>query len=133
MDVGVRVNVDGASEGERKLEEFAQSILSIGKGSETSAVALRTFAGLAGGAVVTAAGAAAMKLHEAFESVRQLGDEFNNLSQRTGIAVEKLSGGMRLAAETTGSSVAGLATGVQQLNKAISEAADGTGKHADAF
>ena len=105
--------------------------------------ALEGVGGISGRAAlgIAAVGAAAAvagymlvsRLSEGIDTVRMLGDHLNNLSQRTGIAVEKLSGGLRLAAETTGLSIDSLAIGMNMLNRAISEAADGTGKQAEAF
>lgn len=160
-DVGVRVELTGADEAKRKVDDLNKSIEQTGQAAQktvgpaqqasaglekmggAAAEGAEAFEGLTlkgaaagallGGALAAGAAYAWGKLRDGIETVRELGDRFNNLSQTTGISVEKLSGGLRLAAETTGSSIEGLASGINHLNKSIAEAADGTGKQADAF
>ena len=123
------VSASGLSRITNQVQGVSAALEGVGGISGRAALG---FAAL-GAAAVASIGFVAMKVYDAVESTTALGDHLNNLSQRTGIAVEKLSGGLKLAAETTGSSIDSLATGMNQLNRAISEAADGTGKQAEAF
>lgn len=160
-DVGIRVTVEGAEQAKTQLEgvnkaiegsgdaasKASQSLDPVGEKFRELGVALpgvssalddvgskaAIVGGLLGTALVSGVGLLSARLMEAVTSTTELGDKLNVLSQRTGIAVETLSGGLRLAAETSGSSLDGMASGIDRLNRSIAEAADGTGKQADAF
>lgn len=80
---------------------------------------------VAGGAITAALGAAVIK-------TANFGDEINDMSQRTGIATEILSG-YKLAADNSGTSLDGLATGLKILSRNMFDASTGTGTAKDAF
>jgi lambda family phage tail tape measure protein len=61
-----------------------------------------------------------------------LADNLNDISQRTGVAVEMLAK-YKVAADNSGSSIEDLAGGIGKLNKSIIAAQDGTTKQAYAF
>ena len=61
-----------------------------------------------------------------------LGDKFYDLSQRTGIAVETLSS-FKLAADKSGTSIEGFATGMKGLSRVMFEAASGGKEAKEAF
>lgn len=61
-----------------------------------------------------------------------LGDELNDMAQRTGIAVSEL-GKYKIAAELNGASLETVAKSVNKLNKSLIDAADGSGATAAAF
>ena len=58
-----------------------------------------------------------------FDAIKQL-DDLNDLSKRTAVSVETL-GALKIAAEQSGTSLEGLATGLKRLQKAQIAAADG--------
>lgn len=89
-------------------------------------------AGAIGTAFVSAAGFAVASAVQGFQNVRQLGDEFANMSQKTGIAVETL-GSYQLAAQTNTLSMQQFSMGLVQFNRHILDATKGTGEAADAF
>ncbi len=160
-DVGIRVTVEGADQAKSQLEGVNKAIEGAGSAAEKATSSLDPIgekfkelgvalpgvssaldeigskAAIVGGALGTAlvsgVGLLTARLMEAVTSTTELGDKLNVLSQRTGVSVETLSGGLRIAAETSGSSLDGLANGIERLNRSIAEAADGTGKQADAF
>ncbi|MBE3109309.1 MAG: hypothetical protein IMZ46_02175, partial [Acidobacteria bacterium] len=76
-------------------------------------------------AVVIALGAIVKKTAEA-------GDAVWDMSQRTGIATETLSG-LKLAAEKSGTSIEGVAIGLRFLGRSMVNAADGVKASTDAF
>lgn len=61
-----------------------------------------------------------------------LGDQFYDLSQRTGIAVETLSS-FKLAADKSGTSIGGFATGMKGLSRSMADAASGGKESKEAF
>lgn len=82
--------------------------------------------------VTTAAVAAATAVTKMVMATADAGDQFHELSQRTGISVEALSG-LKYAAELSGSSIEGVATGLKFLGKNMAEATSGTGEVSAAF
>jgi hypothetical protein len=80
---------------------------------------------VAGGIMVASLGAMIKKTAD-------YGDELNDLSQRTGIATEILSG-YKLAADKSGTSIEGFATGMKGLSRVMVEAASGGKEAKDAF
>lgn len=154
MDVSIKAVVQGFEDAKSKIEglndaiaktkdvatDAAQAAGDGGGGNGpgfSSALDALSGAGQAaaivvGGALVTAAGAAAMKIKEAVLETISLGDHLYNLSQTTGISVEKL-GGLKLAAEMSGTSLDGLAAGITQFNRHLDDAQKGTGAAAEAF
>jgi hypothetical protein len=62
----------------------------------------------------------------------EAGDALDKLSQKTGIAVEALSG-LELAGKLADVSTEGMANGIKKLNKALADAQDPTDKQAYAF
>ena len=72
-----------------------------------------------GVAAVAAGGAVAAMVKNAINAA----DEMNDLSQRFGVAVEKLSG-FKLAADQSGTSIEGLARGMQKLAKEAANNSD---------
>jgi TP901 family phage tail tape measure protein len=72
---------------------------------------------IAGGAIVAALGAAV-------KITADYGDKINDLSQRTGVATEILSG-YKLAADNSGTSIDGLATGFKFLSQKMVDANTG--------
>lgn len=79
-----------------------------------------------------AAIAAATALTGMVTATADAGDQFHELSQRTGISVEALSG-LKYAAELSGASIEGVATGLKFLGKNMAEAKSGTGEVSAAF
>ena len=75
--------------------------------------------GVAGSAI----GLAAAGFGKFFDAIKQL-DDLNDLSKRTAVSVETL-GALKIAAEQSGTSLEGLATGLKRLQKAQIAAADG--------
>ncbi|MCK9600979.1 MAG: phage tail tape measure protein, partial [Sphaerochaeta sp.] len=80
---------------------------------------------IVGGAITAALGAAVIK-------TANFGDEINDMSQRTGIATEILSG-YKLAADNSGTSIEGLASGLKLLSRNMFDTSMGTGEAKDAF
>ena len=80
---------------------------------------------VAGGAIVASFGLMIAK-------TANLGDEINDLSQRTGISTELLSS-FKLAADKSGSSLEGFATGMKGLSRAMFDANDGLAASKEAF
>lgn len=80
---------------------------------------------VAGAAIVASFGAMIVK-------TANLGDEINDLSQRTGISAELLSS-FKLAADKSGSSLEGFATGMKGLSRAMFDANDGLATSKEAF
>lgn len=78
-----------------------------------------------GGAITAAMGLIIVK-------TANLGDQFYDLSQRTGIAVETLSS-FKLAADKSGTSIGGFATGMKGLSRAMADAASGGKESKEAF
>jgi hypothetical protein len=66
------------------------------------------------------------------ESAITAAAEMYKLSERTGVAVNSLSG-LRAAAKLSGTDMNDVATGLQKLSKSMVEAQSGTGKAADTF
>lgn len=64
--------------------------------------------------------------------VANIGGEFHDMSQRTGIAVEALSA-YKLSAELAGTSLQGLTIGIRGLSRGLLEASQGTGDAKEAF
>lgn len=83
-------------------------------------------------AVATAAAAAATAVTKMVMATAEAGDNFHELSKRTGISVEALSG-LKYAAELSGSSIEGVAIGLKFLGKNMAEATSGTGEVSAAF
>jgi len=77
---------------------------------------------------IAAAGALVMIVKKTAEA----GDAVWDMSQRTGIATETLSG-LKLAAEKSGTSIEGVAIGLRFLGRSMVNAADGVKTSADAF
>lgn len=153
-DVGIRVTVEGADQAKQQLEGVNKAIADSGESANKASQSLsglgtalpgvgnalddlNSKAVLVGGALGTLAATVGVafgtQLLESVKATADLGDRLSELSQRTGVSVESLSGGLRLAAETSGSSIEAMATGMDRLNRAIADAADGSGKSADAF
>ena len=78
---------------------------------------------------VVGAGAAVYGLAQ---KTANAGDELHDMSKRTGVAVESLSG-LKYAAEKAGSSLEGVATGLKFLGRNMADARNGTGEAKDAF
>ncbi len=99
--------------------------------SAKGAAASVAVAGLAAAATGFAVAAGAAKAGmDAFTAGVARGSAFNDLSQRLGVSVETLSK-LELAAKTSGVSLDGLGSGIQQLSRNMVEAASG-GKEAQA-
>lgn len=100
---------------------------------ENKSAALSTALGKIGFvSVTTAAVAAATAVTKMVMATADAGDQFHELSQRTGISVEALSG-LKYAAELSGSSIEGVATGLKFLGKNMAEATGGAGEVSAAF
>ena len=103
------------------------------------ASASRALDGLKGDAVAAKAGlvglgaaaASALAFFQARGSIDML-DRLDDLSEKTGIAVEKLSE-LRFAGEATGTPLEALATGVGRLSKQMAEAAGGNKEAIETF
>jgi len=80
---------------------------------------------IVGGAVTAAFGAIVMK-------TTQVGDQFDKMSLRTGIAVEDLSA-LAYAADISGSDIGTLEKGLKALTKVMDDASRGIGEGLDAF
>ncbi len=96
--------LDGAK---KKLEAFGESLTKIG-----------TAMSAMGAAIVAPLALAAQQF-------ASMGDEVNKASQRTGVAVEELSA-LKYAAEQSGASFEDLQKGIQKMQKAVFEAAEGS-------
>ena len=86
------------------------------------ALALRTFA----------TSIAVSQFKEFIGNQIDIADNLNDISQKTGVAVETL-GKYAIAAKNSGTDIEALASGLGKLNKNIVEARDGTGPAAAAF
>ena len=80
---------------------------------------------IVGGAIVASLGAAVIK-------TANFGDAINDMSQRTGVSTELLSG-YKLAADNSGTSIEGLASGLKLLSRNMFDTSLGTGEAKDAF
>lgn len=119
------VKVTGASsvkELNKDLKNSSTAGDNLRRGFNNGAAAVRTF-----GAALAAAGVTAF-----FKHIINLGDELHDLSQRTGISVETL-GKFKTAAELSGSSLEGVARGLQKLNIAMVEGQGSTSAQGQAF
>lgn len=121
--------ISAAVSGQSAVKELAKNINEVStagdkmkRGLVSGALALKTFIGAA-----AVAGVAAF-----VKKGIDLADNMNDISQRTGVAVEMLAK-YKLAAENSGSSLEGLAGGINKLNKSIIEAQSGTSTQAAAF
>jgi len=88
-----------------------------------------------GGVGTMAAGAGLAIVGAMAAAVKQTadyGDKLWELHLKTGVSVETLSG-LKLAAEESGTSIDGLATGFKKLGMGMDDAQKGTGKAGDAF
>lgn len=150
MDIGVRAllvgfreavagvsdltkEIDKATEAAKKMEPAGKSGADGIEAMSTSAkVAVASLGAASGVGLVWAIGNLVSHVKEGVDNVRTLGEQFVNLSQRTGVSIEKL-GGLQLAAATSGLSMESMATGLQQLNRHIDAAGKGSGPAADAF
>lgn len=111
----------GIKDAQREAKEFEKTI----KPSLTLAKELGTGMTVAGGAVVAG-------MLAATKSAVDYGDALNDARQRTGIAVETLAR-YGFAAEQSGSSVAGLGTGLKFLAKNMEGATGGSKAQLEAF
>lgn len=104
----VRITADAAEflEGMKKAETSAKEFVKVG--AELSAV---------GGGMVTVLAAMA-------EHAGKFGAEIYGVQQKTGLAAEQISG-LKLAAESTGSSLEVVEVGLKKLAQATEKAADG--------
>ena len=111
-----------------KIDEFKKNMSAVDKamvkvGDKFQDVGKKLT--ITGGAITAAMGLIIAK-------TANLGDEFKDLSQRTGIAVETLSS-FKLAADKSGTSVQGFATGMKGLSRVMYEAASGGKEAQEAF
>ncbi len=114
--------VEGATKpADDKLKKFADTCKATGQQFKDFGKPLMVVGG-----AITGAFAIAIK------KTADLGDEFKDLSQRTGIAVETLSG-FKLAADKSGTSIAGFATGMRGLSRVMADAAGGGKETREAF
>ena len=153
-DVGIRATLSGAEAVQSGLRGISDQIKNVSEAQHpglTNAaraatevlgrmtgslgsladVALRATA-ITGGLAVGGITAAAVAVLPAIRSTLEYGESLDRLSQKTGIAVEKL-GAYELLAKANQSSTEQIALAVQRLSQAMSSAADGTGKEANAF
>ena len=99
-------------------------------GVSASSVALG--AALGAGALLGTVTAATAGLSAMAQEVADLRNDLADASTRSGIAVETLQG-LRLAAEGSGLSFSALTSGLDQFGARLSQAAEGTGRTAEAF
>jgi len=130
LDVGkivgrLEMNVQGWTSAVEKVKKDQQSLAEFALRHKESIEKLGKTMTLVGGATVAALGAMV-------RSTANYGDEINDMSQRTGVAAETLSG-FRLAAENSGTSMDGLATGLKFLNKNMYDASTGGKETSEAF
>jgi hypothetical protein len=103
------------------------------EGQKKAEGGLGNIIGLAKAAVAAFAAMKAVKwLKGTIEETAALGDQFDKLSKRTGIATEKLQG-LEHAAELSGASLAAVETGIKTLQRAQIEASDGVATYSDEF
>lgn len=123
-DVGIKITaVDDASGVFGKVASEAGKLQGAVAGVGTSLAALASAGAL---------GLSALSFATKIKEVIDLGDSFNKLSQKTGVAVEELSK-LNYAAGLSDVSTDTLAKGLKKLNISISEAANGGQKQADIF
>ena len=108
-----------------KLEGAGRKVSTILNGIGGQMVSIGKTAAIAGAAISAA-------FMVVLKKTADVGDEINDLSQRTGIATEILSG-YKLAADKSGTSIEGFATGMRGLAKAMNAAQDPTSSQAQAF
>ncbi|NLH60638.1 MAG: phage tail tape measure protein [Ignavibacteriales bacterium] len=106
---------------ENKMQRLSKNFDDIGKNFSRASTPFL----IAGGAITGSLAALIMKS-------AKTGDEFNDMSQRTGIAVEDLSR-LKFAADVSGTSIDGVETSLKFLTRAMDDASSGSGKAYDAF
>lgn len=122
IDVGaivgrLEMNVNGWSAAVDKVKKDQQSLAGFALRHKEQIQNLGKAFAVAGGAITAALGAAAVK-------TANFGDEINDLSQRTGVSTETLSG-YKLAADNSGTSISTLAMGLKGLSSNMVDAAGG--------
>ena len=95
---------------DKSLKEAADKTKDFGKGMTDAGIKI----GAAGAVITTALGLA-------LKSTADAGDAFYDLSQKTGISAEVLSS-YKLAADSSGTSIQGFATGMRGLSNAMADA-----------
>lgn len=135
VDMTLRVTAQGLElfdQAGKKVGEFGKEALDAGQKAEQGfgLVAAKVAVASVALAGIGAAALATKTAFDAFFSGVERGSQLNDLSQRLGVSVETLSR-LELAAKTSGVSLDGLGTGIQQLSRNMVEAASG-GKEAQA-
>ena len=144
LDDKTKAGTASATAGSRKLEtqtkQTTQSVDRLGGvlgglrgtfgGVSASSVALGT--SLGAGALLGAVTAATAGLSSMAQEVADLRNDIGDAATRSGIAAETLQG-LRLAAEGSGLSFSSLTSGLDQFGARLSQAAEGTGRTAEAF
>lgn len=122
-----------------KLKETKTSIAGMGDAANDAASKFEGL-GVAAGAAIAVGIAAALyaakvaidKFFEGIDNVRQMGEQFDILSQKTGISVEVL-GGFGLAAKTSNLSMEEFGMAIVRLGRNMDLATKETGAQAEAF
>lgn len=109
----------------KSVDKDKKSLNGMAAGIGSGFVQIAKMAAVAG---IAAAGALAVIVKKTAEA----GDAVWDMSQRTGIATETLSG-LKLAAEKSGTSIEGVAIGLRFLGRSMVNAADGVKTSANAF
>lgn len=124
----VLIKIGAKDEASAVLNKLKDDMTSAGEGmSEGFGKAKLAVLGVS--AAVVAAGAAAFKM---VSDAAALGDQFEKMSLRTGIATESLST-LAYAAAQSGTSIEAVEGGLTRLARNAADASEGTGKAADAF
>lgn len=140
--IGVSQSAGPATEATKKIGEESgkagAEVASLTSDVSTTTTTLKQFAGTAGlavGGIVALAGAAVGAATAAFslaKSAAEAGSRINDLSIKTGLSAETLSG-LDLQAKQSGTSIEALSTGVFALQKNMAAAADGNKELATTF
>lgn len=116
------VGANALKEFSKDIERSSTSTQNLSRSLQRGALLLKAFA----------ASQVVVGLKGMVTSAIELGDQINDISQKTGVAVETL-GRLKGAAENSGTSLDAVSGAMIKLNRAIIDAQDGTGKTAAAF
>lgn len=118
---------------EAKYAKFQDALSSMEKSSKQSAANISTAFKAVGGTLAgLGVGLSAAGLVQIVKSSIDAADHLNDLSKKTGVAVETL-GGIGFAAKQAGTDLDGVSKGIGKLNLAISDAATGGKETGAAF
>ena len=126
------VSVKGSGDMKRELSKARKDVETETKGIAASFKKIAASSKVAFAAVAAAVGAAIGVLVAMTKQAAILGDSFEKMSLRTGLASELLST-LAYAAERSGTSINSLEIGLRRMAANVQQAAKGTGAAADAF